>query len=102
MLSVGHSLECCGVGVESTSPQTARSLAFFLLGSPQVGVTHRPRCCPRFQDNADAFEKLDLQRVGVLVGTGMGGLQVPAHEYKASDVTRYRVNSCLHDCGAAI
>ena len=28
------------------------------------------------QDNADEFEKLDLQRVGVLVGTGMGGLQV--------------------------
>ena len=30
----------------------------------------------RVQDNADAFEKLDKTRVGVLVGTGMGGLQV--------------------------
>jgi hypothetical protein len=35
-----------------------------------------------FQDNADAFEKLDLQRVGVLVGTGMGGLQVLASMWR--------------------
>jgi hypothetical protein len=29
------------------------------------------------QDSPEAFEKLDKSRVGVLVGTGMGGLQVP-------------------------
>ena len=29
------------------------------------------------QDSPEAYEKLDKSRVGVLVGTGMGGLQVP-------------------------
>ena len=28
------------------------------------------------EDNAEEFEKLDKSRVGVLVGSGMGGLQV--------------------------
>lgn len=28
------------------------------------------------EDNPEAFEKLDKTRVGVLVGSGMGGLQV--------------------------
>lgn len=28
------------------------------------------------QDSPEAFEKLEKSRVGVLVGTGMGGLQV--------------------------
>jgi 3-oxoacyl-[acyl-carrier-protein] synthase II len=30
----------------------------------------------QLQDSPEAFEKLDKSRVGVLVGTGMGGLQV--------------------------
>ena len=30
----------------------------------------------RRQDHPEAFEALDHSRVGVLVGTGMGGLQV--------------------------
>ena len=28
------------------------------------------------EDNPEAYEKLDKKRVGVLVGSGMGGLQV--------------------------
>ncbi len=35
-----------------------------------------PRCAKSLQDSPEAYEKLDKARVGVLVGTGMGGLQV--------------------------
>ena len=47
------------------------------------------------QDDADAFEKLDLQRVGVLVGTGMGGLQVLMSMWRQTGSLIPRYSSCL-------
>lgn len=43
-----------------------------------VGVAHRRMLL--LQDSPEAFEKLEQSRVGVLVGTGMGGLKVLLHD----------------------
>ncbi len=62
-----------------TPRKTSRGESSWPIFLPHCGVTgewSRQPCKCSVQDNADEFEKLDLQRVGVLVGTGMGGLQV--------------------------
>ncbi len=50
----------------------------YFLTQPTVNsaLMPSPRCAKSLQDSPEAYEKLDKARVGVLVGTGMGGLQV--------------------------
>jgi 3-oxoacyl-(acyl-carrier-protein) synthase len=52
------------------------AMKWHLRQGPSDCLTAGQHVCSFVQDSPEAYEKLDKSRVGVLVGTGMGGLQV--------------------------